>query len=112
LNNTNILIIGIFLAVAIIIIVVTAVYVSDIKHTEPPKQLEPQEIKEEVKPIKQLAIIKQPHPIIGESKPSPLSDEYLAKWNKCLIDQTHGIVKIYPEICFTSDGLTARGPLQ
>jgi len=110
-NNKNIWIIGISLAVAISIMA-TVIYVGDfeIKYFEP-KQPEPQEIKEEVKPIEPPVIIKQPHPIIGEPHPTILTDEYLAKWKECLADETHGIQKIYPEICYNSDGLIARGPL-
>ena len=99
------------MAVAISI-VVAVVYVDDFKFSEPQKQPEPQEIKEDVKPVTQATIIKQPHPIFGEPYPLPLSSEYLANWKKCLGDETHVIQMIYPEICVTSDGLTARGPLQ
>ena len=106
--NNNIWIVGIFLAVAIIVVAV--IYFNDFEYSEPP---EPNEIKEEVKPVTPPeVIIKQPHPILGEPYPSPLSDEYLAKWNKCISDETHSTQLVYPEICYTLDGLTARGPLQ
>ena len=113
-NNKTIWILVISLAVAISIMA-AVIYVGDFKYIEPPKEPEPKVkvIKEEVKPtiIQHTIIIKPKHPILGEPNPSSLSNEYLAKWKKCLSDETHGIHTVYPEICYTSDGLTARGPL-
>jgi len=43
--------------------------------------------------------------------PYVLSSAQLAKWNTCLEDVNHQVMGIYPDICFTSDGLFARGPL-
>ena len=43
--------------------------------------------------------------------PYVLSSAQLAKWNTCLEDEGHQVLGIYPDICFTSDGLFARGPL-
>lgn len=110
MKNSNILIIGIFLAAAAITIT-TTVYVTDFKFPETPRP-EPQVIPEE-KPVEQpVIIVKQLHPILGEPYPTSLSDKYLAKWKKCLTDDTHIIQKVYPAICYASDGITARGPLQ
>ncbi len=44
--------------------------------------------------------------------PYVLNSAQLAKWNKCIADETHSVLGIYPDICFTSDGLFARGPLK
>jgi len=76
-------------------------------------------IEPEVTPIVEEPVIKEVEPIEAQQpmptyeNPLPLPVAVLEDWEKCIADETHTIHNpSNPKICYTSDGLMAREPLQ
>ena len=74
---------------------------------------------EEVTPIVEEPVIIVEEPIEAQQpmptyeNPLPLPVALLEDWKKCIADETHTIHNpSNPKICYTSDGLMAREPLQ
>jgi len=74
---------------------------------------------EKVTPIVEEPVIKEVEPIEAQQpiptyeNPLPLPVVVLEDWKKCIADETHTIHNpSNPKICYTSDGLMAREPLQ
>lgn len=65
----------------------------------------------EVEPIVEPLVAQQPLPTY--ENPLPLPVAVLEDWKKCIADETHTVHNpSNPKICYTSDGLMAREPLQ
>ena len=77
----------------------------------------------EIEPEKVTPIVDEPVIIVEEpveaqqpmptyENPLPLPVAVLEDWKKCIADETHTIHNpSNPKICYTFDGLMARGPL-